>query len=210
MNKQMNERKDRSFFIIKNKRNLFYIIRDFFITLLLWGLWLYLIYPIIAILVWKFFDKNIYYHKSGAEIDSITQTLMHFFLYNGIIIPILGAAFVLWGIYNRKNFGANNRRKKKGTPVSPAKLASAYDVDPSYIQTCQNTRYLRIYHVDKSPKEGEFPFPPLNPKLQATSGKAVSIYFNNNWDAIRKKSMFGTIKRQMHIPLQERRKSPRE
>jgi len=199
-------KRDQSEFIINNKRHFYYIIRDTIITLILWVLWLYLLYPLIAVLVWKFFGKNIYYYKSDVQIESLYHTLMQFFLYNGIIIPILGIVFVSWGVYNRKHFGKRNRRKREATPVTTQQLSQAYHVDESYIQSCQDARYLRIYHVDKSPQRGEHEFPPLNEKLTLPAGEAVSIYFNNNWGNIRQSSSFGTIKRERPVPLQRRKR----
>ncbi len=203
---KMKHKRDQTEFIINNKRHFYYVIRDALITLVLWVLWFYLLYPLIAIAAWKFFDKNIYYQKSDAQIDSIYDTLMQFFLYNGFIIPILGVVFVAWGMYNRKIFGKRNRRKSKAMPVQPQQLAEAYNVDESYINACQEARYLRIYHVDKSPQKGEHEFPPLNEKLNQTAGKIVSIYFHNNWGNIRQLSNFGTIKREKRVPLKKRKK----
>lgn len=203
---KLKHKRDQSEFIINNKRHFYYILRDALITLVLWVLWLYLLYPLIAIAAWKFFGENIYYNKSDAQIDSIYDTLMQFFLYNGIIIPILGVIFITWGIYNRKVFGKRNRRKNKATPITPQKLAQAHNVDEAYINTCQEARYLQIYHVDKSPKEGEYEFPPLNEKLTSTTGEVVSMYFHNNWDSIRQQSNFGTIKREKRVLLQKRKK----
>ena len=203
---KIKHKRDQSEFIINSKRHFYYVVRDTIITFILWVLWLYLLYPLIAVMVWKFFEKNIYYQKSDTQIESIYDTLMQFLMLNGLVIPLLGVIFVSWGIYNRKRFGKQNRRKSLATPVTIQKLADAYSVDESYIKTCQDARYLRIYHVDKSPKEGEYSFPPLNKKLDSNSGKIASMYFHNNWGNIRQLSNFGSIKRERRIPLQKNKK----
>ncbi len=185
----MKTHRDKKHLIINKKLTLSYRIRDALLTLLLWGLWLYIFYPLFAMICWKLFGVNIFYNfEKVSQIERFAAVLNEFLIYSTAIIMFLSISFVGWGFYNKKRFSAKgNKRRKIPKPVSTQMLAKSLRVDPKAIEICKKTKYIQIYHTSIQPKSKKGVFKPVD-DLNVSS---INLFFSDNWGKIREESSFG-------------------
>jgi len=186
MNK--NIKRDKNSYVVKNEISVFYKIRDFFLTLLLWGLWIYIFYPLIALILYNYFDKNIFYDSSQEEIRLLGKSLKTFLTSSGIIIITLIISFTGWGFYNKKKYEFHkNKRRKQPQPVSSEIIAASLQINQAAIDKSKEAKYVQIYHTVETPNTKENLFKSID-DLNTT---CVNLYFSDNWDRIRESSNFG-------------------
>lgn len=196
----MKQDREKDYYIVKNKISMFFRLRDLLLTLLLWGLWVYIFYPLIALILWKFFNIDIFYNYSQEEIKALSKSLYLFIFFAGTMILLLVSAFVGWGYYNKKRFEyRGNKRRKQPKAVSSKMMAKSLQVDPRSIEKSKESKYVQIYHTKESPKSTEDLFKPID-DLNVTN---VNIYFSDDWDRVRESSNFGYT----HIEIEETPKS---
>ncbi len=184
----MKKNRNKKYFIINKKLNFLYKLRDTTLTLLLWGLWLYIIYPLVALIIWKYFDINIFYNYSISQIENLDVSLNRFLLFSVILVSIISFAIVGWGYYNKQKFSTiKNRRQNRPPPISSAMMAKSLQVTSDAIVACKSAQYIQIYHSVTHPESKEKVFKPTN-DLDAT---CVNLYFSDDWNKIRKSSNFG-------------------
>ncbi len=185
----MKKDRNKKHLIINKKLTLSYRFRDTILTLLLWGVWLYIFYPLFAMICWKLFSVNIFYNfKEVSQIENFAEVLKDFLIYSTAIIVFLSVSFIGWGYYNKKRFSAKgNKRRNMPKPVTTQMLADSLRVDPKAIDTCKKTRYVQIYHTSSHPRSKEGVFKPVN-DLHVSS---VNLFFSDNWGKIREESNFG-------------------
>ncbi len=187
-------------YIVNNKINIFYQIRDLLLTLMFWGLWMYIFYPFVALILWKYFDINIFYNTSQAEIKELGESLYAFMIFSGIIIFFLILSFIGWGFYNKKRFQyRGNKRRLQPKPISSEVMGQALHVSPAAIDQSKEARYVQIYHTKETPTSTKNLFKSIN-DLNVPS---VKLYFSDDWDEIRETSNFGYT----HIPKEQERRS---
>lgn len=198
MVKKMN--REKGHYIVKNNISIFYKLRDIVLTLMLWGLWIYIFYPLVALILFNYFDINIFYNKSEEEIKALGESLYGFLLSSGGMIFFLVLTFVGWGFYNKKRFeNWGNQRRSQPKAVSSEMMAQSLQINPMAIEKSKDARYIQIYHTKESPNTKEDLFKPIN-DLNVTS---VNLYFSDDWDKIRETSNFGYT----HNQIEEKTKS---
>lgn len=189
-------KREKSHYIVKNKISLFYQLRDLLLTFTLWGLWGYIFYPLISLILWKYFDINIFYNKSEEEINAIGASLSTFVLSAGAMIFLLTLTFNGWGFYNKKRFQLRgNKRQLKPKAINSEMMAESLQIDPKSIDICKEAKYVQIFHTDKNPNPKTDLFKPTHD----LNVKSINLYFSDNWDKIRETSNFSYT----HIPLEE-------
>ncbi len=176
--------------IINKKLTLSYRVRDAILTLMLWGVWIYIFYPLFALICWKFFGVNIFFgHEKVSQINRFAEVLKDFWIYSTTIIIFLSLSFVGWGYYNKKRFSAKrNKRRNTPKPISSKMLADSLRVDPKAIDICKKTRYIQIYHTSDQPSSTKSVFKPVDNLKNISS---VNLFFSDNWGKIREESSFG-------------------
>ncbi len=188
MKKKMKKDREKSHYVVKNKIALFYQIRDLLLTLSLWGLWFYIFYPLVALILYNYFDTNIFYNKSDEDIKVLGESLHTFILSSGGMILMLVAAFIGWGFYNKKRFEyKGNKRRNHPEEVSSEMMAQSLQINPMAIKKSKEARYVQIYHTKETPKSKENLFKPID-DLNVTN---VNLIFSDDWDKIRETSNFG-------------------
>ena len=185
----MKNSKNKKRFIINKKLTLTYRVRDSVLTFLLWGVWLYIFYPLIAMICWRIFNINIFYNfKQASEIEKFALVLQEFWIYSTAIIILLTASFIGWGYYNKRRFSAKkNKRRNMPEAISTQILAKSLKADPKVIDLCKKTKYIQIYHTDNTPQAKESVFKPVD-DLNVGS---VNLFFSDDWSKIREISHFG-------------------
>ncbi len=183
----MCRQRDKSRYYISNRRSSALYYRDILITLVLWGIWFYIMYPLFGIILWKLFNINIFfYYDSTSEIEHLYTKLKHFLLFGGTIIFSTSTLILFWGYYNQHKFKhSKNKRKKDPLPIGTQKIAESLGVDAEYIEACHNARYIQIYHTDRPTNRDVFK------KFDKKNISSVQLYFSNNWNQVREESQFG-------------------
>ncbi len=168
------------------------MIRDLYITFLLWILWLLLLYPLASILIWRFFGVNIAYGLSSERADAAFQTLSDFILVNGSIVLALIITYGLWSLYNDMRYSGNkNRRKNRPIDPLPFFVAKTSHKSSELLLLNQNLRYLQVDHVDKHSISDLKSHATLDQTIIDQGIKAKTILFNDDWEQVRKSSDFG-------------------
>ncbi len=168
------------------------MIRDIYITLLLWVLWLLLLYPLASIMIWRFFDVNITYGLSSERAEAAFNTLSDFIVLNGSIVLTLIIAYAVWSIYNDHRYsGSKNRRNKRPIDPLPLFVAKTSQERSELLLLNQNLRYLQVDHVDKHSISDVKSHATLDQAIIDQGIKAKSIIFNDDWEQVRKSSDFG-------------------
>ncbi len=182
----MSSKRDKKVYYIKNKRSLTVIYRDILITLLLWGLWLYIMHPLIGIILWNFYGINIFfYYDSPAEIESLYSSFKNFLLFSGSVVLLTSSLILLWGYYNKRKFSQyKNKRKNNPNPICSDKIATSLGVNIEGIETCKDARYIQIYHTNKPSNADVFKL------FDKKHIKSVQLYFSNDWNQVREDSEF--------------------
>ncbi len=178
---------DRSKYHVHNKLSLSTRIRDFFLTLFLWGVWLYIMFPLLGLISWYLFGIDIFYYLDDTKkIDQLADELIHLLVYGGSIVIAASAMLLFWGYYNKERFKQHrNRRKREPIVIDSETMANSLKVDADSIRKCQNARYIQVYHTDKPTRENNFK------KVEDKDISNVKLYFCNNWDQVREESQFG-------------------
>jgi poly-beta-1,6-N-acetyl-D-glucosamine biosynthesis protein PgaD len=185
----MKKDRDKDYYIIKKRVSYLVIFRDIFITMFLWGLWSYLLYPLFALIVWKIFQINIFfYYDSVKQIEVLEKQLYSFLIYAAILISFIAVTIISWGQYNKKRFSIyRNKRKIMPKPITSEILAKTLNNKVKNIQSAKEAKYIQVYHTSKSTKTPQRFFK----EFKDQDFKHVNIIFNDNWEFIRKNSQFG-------------------
>ncbi len=179
--------RDKSAYYIVNRRSNTVLYRDLLITLFLWGIWFYIMYPLFGIVLWKNFNINIFfYYDTTDAIEELFHTLKNFLIFGGTIILSTSSLIVMWGYYNQHRFKQHkNKRKKHLLSIGSQTIAKSLGVETAYIEACHNAQYIQIYHTDKPTNRDVFK------KYDKKNIKSVQLYFSNNWNQVREESQFG-------------------
>ncbi len=190
----MQQNRDKREFVIRKKISLSLKLRDLLLTLTLWGLWIYLFYPLFGLILWKLWGVNIFfYYETPAEINALEVKLNHFLKISGGVIALIVFAVLWWGNYNQRKFNHyKNKRKGDPTPISTEMMAKALHTSPEIISTAKEAKYVQFYHTHESPKDLAKVFK----EVKCTRYKCVNIVFSDNWEQIRQSSNFGYTHKQ--------------
>ena len=117
-------------------RSYFRNLTEMTFTSFVWGIWLYLLLPVVNILMWILGFKVI-------KISVIDQVGYNDFfdLMNkmGWIVLIVFLILRLWGYYNYRRFGKRSRRKE-APPVTVEQLAEHYRISVHKIKSMQSQK----------------------------------------------------------------------
>ena len=117
------------------------------VTVLFWGLWLYLIMPLISLLLWFagvyiFVDQMV----TLGGYQSFIDTLYHYSL---VVLAIMLTTF-LWVWWNARRYGSvRNKRTLQPDSVSIAELAATADTTEDVIVALQSRRQVLVDFNDK-------------------------------------------------------------
>ena len=112
-------------------------------TGLMWGIWLYLLLPVLNILLW-YMGIRVFYVEVIEDVGYME--LLGLINKMGWTVITVFLALRLWGYYNYIRFGRKNRRR--GTlPVTIEKLAEHYNIPVEDIKTMQSEKEVDWHHV---------------------------------------------------------------
>lgn len=192
----MKKNRDKKYYIVKKKINYLFVFRDIFITMILWGLWIYLLYPLLALVIWKVFQINIFfYYDSLKQIETLEKKLYDFISTGSILIGFITISILSWGYYNKKRFQKyKNKRRIMPKPITSQILAKTLKTTTETIDNAKNAKYIQVYHTNKNSQTPQKIFKEIKNK----DFKHVNIIFNDNWEFVRKTSEFGFTHKHQH------------
>ena len=183
----MKKNRDKEIFIVKKRIGVILFLRDFLLTMALWALWIYLLYPLIALVLWKLDIDIFFYYDSVSQINALEASLKEFLVFSSIIVFCIVCTVLGWGYYNQRKYAFfKNQRRTFPKPISSKMIAASLSIKPKIIDTAKEARYVQFYHTDKSPQDISTIFKPF----QKANITHVNIVFNDNWNKVRENSNF--------------------
>jgi poly-beta-1,6-N-acetyl-D-glucosamine biosynthesis protein PgaD len=117
-------------------RSFFRNITEMTFTSFVWGIWLYLLLPVVNIIMWilgfKFIMISVIDQVGYIEFIDLMSRM-------GWIVLTVFLVLRLWGYYNYVRFGKRNRRKES-PPVTIEQLAEYYRIPVHKIKTMQSQK----------------------------------------------------------------------
>lgn len=112
------------------------------LTLLFWGIWLYLVLPLVSLLLW-FFGVRLFIQeiKNGAY-EGLRSSLADY----SLVLLVLVALLALWIAWNVSRYGgSNDRRTVRRTEVTDDDVQKWFHLDGSLLAVLRGERFV---HVD--------------------------------------------------------------
>ncbi|HUH36845.1 MAG TPA: poly-beta-1,6-N-acetyl-D-glucosamine biosynthesis protein PgaD [Spongiibacteraceae bacterium] len=110
------------------------------ITLLFWGMLLYLWQPLISLLAWGF---NIRVFYSHMVILGGYQAFLDLLVFYSLIILCLAGVLLVWARVQLWRF-ADLRRRQAGAPVTTGAMAARFGISPAQLEAARARRELRV------------------------------------------------------------------
>jgi len=116
------------------------------ITVLFWGLWVYLITPLLSLGLWfigiyLFVDRMI--TLGGYEV--FAEQLVNY----GAVVIVMWLVLTLWVIWNQRRYGRHNRRAEQSPSVTDAQLAETMHLSTKIISHAHVSRHIYL-HFDQN------------------------------------------------------------
>jgi biofilm PGA synthesis N-glycosyltransferase PgaC len=116
---------------------------EWLLTLIFWGLWVYLVSPLLSLLLWflgisLFVDRMI---RLGGY-QSLAQQLGH---YSATLLA-LWALMTAWVWWNQHRYGRHDRRGHFPPPITIGELAKSVGVTPEVIVALQGGRQIFMHY----------------------------------------------------------------
>lgn len=103
-----------------------------------WGIWAYLLLPLVNIVMWvvglRFIEISVIEQLGYKEIIDLMGKM-------GWIVLIVFLILRLWGFYNYKRFGLNTRRKGS-LPVTIEQLAAHFQIPAEQVKDMQSRKEI--------------------------------------------------------------------
>lgn len=114
------------------------------LTVVFWGLWLYLWMPLITFIAWLLGLDAFITHMVNLEGYRGLKQLLAVY---SMVIVILGGSLVIWALYNWMRFHGKERRTERA-PVSIAEMSDYACMDPAKLKAAQSSQRLVLHHDD--------------------------------------------------------------
>jgi biofilm PGA synthesis protein PgaD len=113
-------------------------------TVVFWGLWMYLWLPLVALVGWAFGIERFY--DEMIRLDGLGRVLELLGWY-ALVVAVLAGSLILWATYNYLRFRGVDRRKAP-RPVGLDRVAAFARVEPAQLLLWQQLRVMTILHDD--------------------------------------------------------------
>ena len=111
------------------------------LTALFWGLWLYLVLPLVTLLLWVAGIELV----TREAVEANRTALLHTMSTYSVVLLVVLALLVAWIAWNVVRYGgARDRRTVKRPDVAPSDVWERFRVDHSIGETLQQTRFARV------------------------------------------------------------------
>jgi len=127
-------------------RGFFRNITELTFTGFVWGLWAYLLLPLVNIVMWivglRYIEISVIEQLGYKEMIELVSKM-------GWIVLVVFLIFRLWGLYNYKVFGKRSRRKSS-SPVTIEQLAVHFQIPAEQVEYMQSQKEIVWENADLS------------------------------------------------------------
>jgi biofilm PGA synthesis protein PgaD len=116
-------------------------------TGVMWGIWIYLLLPVINIILWLLGVR--YFHITVIEQVGY-QELLGLVSRMGLIVLTIFLIMRLWGYYNYRKFGRKSRRRGN-VPGTVEQLAAHYNISVGLVKNYQSKKEID-WHIAEEEK----------------------------------------------------------
>jgi biofilm PGA synthesis protein PgaD len=111
------------------------------LTLLAWGIWMYLWLPVVTLLAW-YLGIRTFIREMVIPDPRTMGTLALAYL---VVVLIMGAILVVWSQYNLRRFRGQDRRRAS-LPVSDEETVRWFQISPEILERFRSTGSLTVEH----------------------------------------------------------------
>lgn len=117
-------------------------VAELVITVVFWGLWAYLVTPLLSLLLWYigislFVDRMI----TLGGYEAFAGQLVNY----GSVVFVMWLTLTLWVVWNLKRYGRRNRRTVPPLPVTRAEMAEAMKLTPETLRRLNTSRVSYLH-----------------------------------------------------------------
>jgi biofilm PGA synthesis protein PgaD len=111
------------------------------LTLLFWGVWLYLVLPLVSLVLWVFGVRFVIREITEGGYEGLRASL---FAYSSVLLGLLGL-LALWIAWNVTRYGGDkDRRTVKRGEVGDAEVRKAFQLDEGLLSALRGERFVRV------------------------------------------------------------------
>jgi len=111
------------------------------LTLLFWGVWLYLVLPLVSLVLWVFGVRFFIRKIAEGGYEALLASLL---AYSSVLLVLMGL-LALWIAWNVVRYGGDkDRRTAKREEVDDSKVREAFDLDESLLSALRGQRFVRV------------------------------------------------------------------
>jgi poly-beta-1,6-N-acetyl-D-glucosamine biosynthesis protein PgaD len=111
------------------------------LTVLFWGLWLYLVLPLVSLLLWALGLRLFVRELTRGSYEGLLTSLI---AYSSVLLVFVGL-LALWIAWNVVRYGGrNDRRSRKREEVTDREIQEAFRLDDSLLSTLRDERVVRL------------------------------------------------------------------
>ncbi len=111
------------------------------LTLLFWGVWLYLVLPLVSLVLWFFGVRFFIREIAEGGYEGLRSALVAY----SSVVRVLVGLLALWIAWNVTRYGGEkDRRTVKRGEVGDAEVREAFHLDESLLSTLRDERLVRI------------------------------------------------------------------
>ena len=111
------------------------------LTLLFWGVWLYLVLPLVSLVLWVFGVRFFIREIAEGGYEALRASLL---AYSSVLLVLVGL-LALWIAWNVVRYGGDkDRRTAKKAEADDSKVREAFHLDDSLFATLRGERFVRI------------------------------------------------------------------
>lgn len=114
----------------------------YMLTVLFWGLWTYLVLPVVSLVLW-FMGARLFYEQM-VELGGYESLIRSLGAYSAVFLAIV-AFLLLWILWNVTRYGGHkDRRTVKAPDVSDAEVATVRMLDESLLPELRTRRRMVV------------------------------------------------------------------
>ena len=111
------------------------------LTVLFWGVWLYLVLPLVSLLLWAFGVRFFRKELANGGYEGLRSSLLS---YSSILLVLVGL-LALWIVWNVMRYGGSrDRRTVKRAEVTDLEVRKAFRLDESLLDSMRAGRLVRV------------------------------------------------------------------
>jgi biofilm PGA synthesis protein PgaD len=122
------------------------------LTLLAWGIWMYLWLPVVTLLAW-YLGVRTFIREMVIPDPRAMGALALAYL---VVVAILGAILVVWSQYNLRRFRGQDRRRAS-PPVSDEELVHWFQISPEMLEGFRSQGSFTVEHDEEGRIVGSRP-----------------------------------------------------